>query len=104
MFSLKKKELTNEKILDALKTVIDPDLHRDIVSLGMVSDVAVLDAGKVKFKLTLTTPACPLKEKIEADCKAALMAVPGVTEIEIESTATVANQRLQPPAKRLCQV
>ena len=98
MFTIKKKELTNEKIIEALKQVMDPDLHRDIVSLGMVSDVKVLD-GKVSFKLTLTTPACPLKEKIEADCKEAINALPGVTEITIESTATVANQRVLPAGK-----
>ena len=99
MFGIKKKELTNEHVLEALKKVIDPDLHQDIVSLGMVSDIKILDGGKVHFKLTLTTPACPLKEKIEADCKQALTALPGVTEVTIESAATVANQRRQPSGK-----
>ena len=98
MFGIKKEVITKDQVLSALTKVIDPDLHQDIVSLGMVSDIKI-EKGKVYFKLTLTTPACPLKEKIESDCKDALNAIPGVTEIEMESTANVANQRKQPQGK-----
>ena len=98
MFGLKKQGITKEQVLEALSKVMDPDLHQDIVSLGMISDIKI-EKGKVYFKLTLTTPACPLKEKIESDCKAALNTIPGVTEIEMESTANVANQRRQPQGK-----
>ena len=98
MFGIKKELITKEQVMLALATVIDPDLHQDIVSLGMISDVKI-EKGKVFFKLTLTTPACPLKEKIESDCKDALNAIPGVTDIEMESTANVANQRKQPQGK-----
>ncbi len=91
-------EITQNQVLTALSKVMDPDLHQDIVSLGMVSEIKI-EAGKVHFKLTLTTPACPLKEKIESDCKEAINKIPGVTEVQIESAANVANQRRQPQGK-----
>ncbi len=56
-----------EQILDALRHVDDPDIKKDLVSLGMISDIEFA-AGSVRFRLTLTTPACPLKEKIKNDC------------------------------------
>ena len=98
MTTTKEQEITQIQVMNALSKVMDPDLHQDIVSLGMVSEVKI-ENGKVRFKLTLTTPACPLKEKIEADCKEALHTIPGVTEIEIESAANVANQRKLPQGK-----
>ncbi|HEX2928685.1 MAG TPA: iron-sulfur cluster assembly protein, partial [Candidatus Binatia bacterium] len=52
------ENLTEERILDALRRVQDPELHRDIVSLGMVKNLAIAD-GKVSFTVELTTPACP---------------------------------------------
>ena len=55
-------------MLAALGTVHDPDLHRDLVTLGMIEDVAV-EGGKVGFTLVLTTSACPLKAQIEDDCR-----------------------------------
>ena len=54
-----------EKIIDALKTVKDPDLHKDIVSLGFVKNMELV-GGKVKFDVELTTPACPVKEQLKA--------------------------------------
>jgi ATP-binding protein involved in chromosome partitioning len=71
---------------------MDPDLHQDIVSLGMISDIKV-EGDQVHFKLTLTTPACPVKEKIEEECKAVVAALPGVADVHMESTAAVAGQR-----------
>jgi ATP-binding protein involved in chromosome partitioning len=98
MFGVKKEELTVEKVKAALSTVMDPDLHQDIVSLGMISDIKI-NSGKVHFKLTLTTPACPVKEKIETECKEAVQALPGVKEVEMVSDAAVANQRKSPGGK-----
>jgi ATP-binding protein involved in chromosome partitioning len=85
-------KLTAEQVIEALKQVMDPDLHQDIVSLGMISDVKVT-LPKVYFKLTLTTPACPVKEKIEQECKEIVGSLPGVTEVELESGAAVATSR-----------
>ncbi len=58
---------TKELIINALSKVIDPDLHKDLVSLGMIEDIQI-DGNEIKFKLILTTPACPLKEKLKKDC------------------------------------
>jgi len=84
--------VTQEKVLEALGKVQDPELHRDIVSLGMVKDLGVTD-GHVRFTVELTTPACPLRETIETDCKKALAAVPGITGLEINFGAQVRGSK-----------
>lgn len=85
----KKNKITQEQVLAALSKVMDPDLHMDIVSLGMISEIKI-NGGKVAFKLTLTTPACPVKEKIEQESRDVVKAIPGVEDVEMESTAAVA--------------
>ncbi len=84
--------LTEERILDALRGVQDPEIHRDIVSLGMVKNLAV-DHGQVTFTVELTTPACPLRETIEHDCKQALAQVPGVNGLAISFGAQVRGSK-----------
>jgi len=86
------EELTESRILQALSTVQDPELHRDIVSLGMVKELAV-DHGKVSFMVELTTPACPLRETIETDCKKALNQISGITGLEIRFGAQVRGSK-----------
>ncbi len=77
----------NEKdILNALRQVQDPDLHKDLVSLGMIKDVKV-EGGDVSFTVELTTPACPMKSKIENDCREAVSQVSGVNNIHIHMSA-----------------
>lgn len=66
-----KNMITAAQVLAALRHVQDPDLHQDLVSLGMIQDIAV-DGLKVAFTVVLTTPACPMKEKIKQDCIAAV--------------------------------
>src|SRR5262245_28179447 len=90
--------IRNEDILKALSTVQDPDLHRDLVSLGMIEDV-VIDGGKVSFTVVLTTAACPLKAEIEADCRAAVQAIPGVTEVAIHTISRMRKPK-DPTADR----
>ena len=87
-----------EDIMKALATVQDPDLHRDLVTLGMIEEVSV-DAGNVRFRLVLTTSACPLKAEIEADCRRAVGSVPGVREVAIETTSRVRKSK-DPSAER----
>ncbi len=77
-----------QAVLSALGAVQDPELHRDIVSLGMVRELAV-EGGRVSFELVLTTPACPLRETIDRDVRAALAGVPGIDEIELRWGAEV---------------
>lgn len=87
--------VTTDAVLAALKKVQDPELHRDIVSLGMVKDLSVSD-GKVAFTVELTTPACPLRETIESDCRRALAAVPGVQGVQISFGAQVRGSKVGP--------
>ncbi len=79
---------TAEAVMAALARVQDPELHRDIVSLNMVRDLTI-EAGRVAFELVLTTPACPLRETIDKDVRAALATVPGVDQIDINWGAEV---------------
>src|SRR5919204_193907 len=75
-------------VLDALKVVKDPDLQRDIVTLGFVKDLAI-DGGKVTFTIELTTPACPVKDQMRDQAIAVVRAVPGVTDVQVAMTANV---------------
>src|SRR4051794_19369855 len=81
-----------EEVLKALRTVHDPDLKRDLVSLNMIKDLSVQD-GNASFRVVLTTPACPLKAKIEADCRNAVSAIPGIRNITIKIDAEVQPKR-----------
>jgi ATP-binding protein involved in chromosome partitioning len=73
MFGKKTPALTERDVLEALKGVKDPDLHRDLVDLGMIKDIRIGD-DRVTLTVNLTTPACPLKAKIESDVREALTA------------------------------
>lgn len=86
-----KKKVSEQDVMAVLSKVIDPDLHVDVVTLGMISEVKI-SGPKVSFKLTLTTPACPVKEKIEQECRERVLALPGIEEVEMESTASVASK------------
>lgn len=72
----------------ALSTVNDPELHRDLVSLGMVERAELVE-GVAEVKINLTTPACPLKDKIESDIREALLEVPGVQKVQVTFGAMV---------------
>ncbi|MEI6594686.1 MAG: Mrp/NBP35 family ATP-binding protein [Bacteroidota bacterium] len=86
--------VTEELILKALSTVIEPDLHKDLVTLKMIKDIEIVE-NKVSFKVVLTTPACPLKEKIENDCIDAIhQMVSGELEVKVEMTSNVTTNRL----------
>ena len=80
--------MTPEIVLDALKGVMDPDLRRDIVSLGFIKNLA-LDGGRVSFAIELTTPACPVKDLMKAQAEELVRALAGVTEVDITMTAQV---------------
>lgn len=76
-------------VLDALRQVRDPDLGRDIVALGFVKRLAIEPSGRVSFAIELTTPACPVKDQMREQARAAVMAVAGVTDVAVEMTAAV---------------
>jgi len=75
-------------VLDALKAVKDPDLHRDIVALGFVKGLRI-DGGRVAFTIELTTPACPVKDQMRDQARAAVMQLPGVSAVDVQMTASV---------------
>ncbi len=86
--------LTREAVMEALKTVNDPELHRDLVSLGMVKQVQV-EAGVARVEIQLTTPACPLKDVIGGDVRKALATIPGFEDVIIDFTANVAGRAME---------
>jgi ATP-binding protein involved in chromosome partitioning len=86
-------EITAKDILQALSHVDDPDLHKDIVTLGMVKDIDI-DGKKVAFTVELTTPACPMKEMIERACNNAVRHfIKEVEEVKIKMSSRVTTQR-----------
>lgn len=80
--------LSETDVLNALRSVIDPDLRKDIVSLGFVKNVTI-ENGAVSLEIQLTTPACPVKEELKAQAENAVSGLSGVTSVAIEMTAKV---------------
>jgi ATP-binding protein involved in chromosome partitioning len=86
--------ITRETVLKALSTVLDPDLKKDLVTLKMIEDIDI-NGNSVSFTVVLTTPACPLKEKIESDCRDALNKQFGQeVQVKINMSARVLSNRL----------
>ncbi len=84
--------VTSDQILEALKVVQDPDLHRDIVSLGFVKNVKI-DGDHVGFDVVLTTPACPVRGTLHDAARDAVLALPGVKHVDVNMTFSVASTR-----------
>lgn len=89
-------DITEQQVLSALTAVNDPDLHRDIVSLGFVKDIRIA-GGAVAFKVELTTPACPVKDALRDQAIAVVRAIPGVTQVDVEMTAQVRGEQRTGP-------
>jgi len=81
-------EITRDAVLTALGTVEEPELHQDLVTLNMIHNLEIEDHS-VKFDIVLTTPACPLKGKIEADARRAVLGIPGVKNVIVKLDANV---------------
>ena len=84
--------ITVEQVQDALTGVMDPELGRSIVELGMVRNLRV-EGGRVSFDLALTTLACPLKDKIVAEARAAVLNLDGVEAVTVNLTEMTAEER-----------
>jgi len=84
--------VTKEQVLDALKSVIDPELHQNIVDLGMVRDVAV-EGSNVKVVIALTVPNCPLQDQIAGDAAKAVEALDADLKINIVLTAMTDEEK-----------
>jgi len=84
---------STEDVINALRHVNDPDLHKDLVTLNMISNIEV-SGNKVSFKVTLTTPACPLKEKIKKDCVEAIhQYLSKDVDVQVDMDANVTSLR-----------
>ena len=81
-----------QEVLEALKQVEDPDLHRDIVALGFVQDLKV-DNSSVSLRIVLTTPACPVKAELKAQAEEIILGLPGVTDVEVNMDAEVRSNQ-----------
>lgn len=83
--------VTVDQVLSSLKKVVDPELHKDIVSMGMIKDLVITD-DKLSFTLELTTPACPFNDDIEQDVRTAISSI-GVKDLDLRITARVMEGR-----------
>jgi ATP-binding protein involved in chromosome partitioning len=84
--------ITEQAVLDSLSQIIDPDLRKDIVTLGFVRDLKI-DGGDVSFRIVLTTPACPVKEEMEGMAREFVRVLPGVTNVNVTMDAEVPQGR-----------
>ncbi len=81
--------VSQESVLQALRGIQDPDLGKDIVTLGFVKDMTI-QGGDVAFRIELTTPACPVKEQFRSEAEALVSRVPGVSSVKVKMDAQVA--------------
>src|SRR5215210_6561585 len=85
-------QISEQTVLDQLKNIIDPDLRKDIVTLGFVKDLEI-SGGEVSFRIVLTTPACPVKEAFETEAKQLVGAIEGVERVKVVMDAEVPKGR-----------
>ena len=85
-------QISEQNVLDALRQIKDPDLHKDIVTLGFIKDLKI-EGGAVSFRIVLTTPACPVKEEMESAAREFVGALPGVTSVNVTMDAEVPKGR-----------
>lgn len=86
--------VTEAQVLDALRGIEDPDLHRDIVSLGFVKNLKIED-DQVSFDIDLTTPACPVRDQMDAQARQLVGGLPGVRSVKTHITSTARGYGLQ---------
>lgn len=85
-------QISEAAVLDALKAIIDPDLKKDIVTLGFIHNLEI-SGGNVAFTIMLTTPACPVKEQMEAQATEIVRGLEGVTSVNVKMDAEVPQGR-----------
>ncbi|HEX6732352.1 MAG TPA: iron-sulfur cluster assembly protein, partial [Pyrinomonadaceae bacterium] len=85
-------QLNEQLILDSLSQIKDPDLHKDIVTLGFVRDIKI-NGGDISFRIVLTTPACPVKAEMESAAREIVGGLPGVTSVDVKMDAEVPKGR-----------
>ena len=85
-------QVSEQSVLDALRQIKDPDLHKDIVTLGFIKDLKI-DGGSVSFRIVLTTPACPVRDQMESAARELVGALPGVQSVKVTMDAEVPKGR-----------
>ncbi len=90
--------VSEEQVLDALSNVQDPDLGKDIVSLGFVRDLRIC-GGQVAFTINLTTPACPVKDKMKNEADEHVRSIPGVEQVSIDMDADTQGRTIEGGSK-----
>lgn len=92
------------EVLDSMRHIMDPDLGRDIVSLGFIKNLAITDAGHVSFVVELTTPACPVKEHFRSSCIQSVSRLPWVTQVDVTMSAAPRSNPLVNQSRGLANV
>src|SRR5437879_10010980 len=87
---------SSHQVLEVLGRIKDPDLGRDVVSLGMIKELDVSPQGKVRFTFELTTPACPVRDRFKSQAQDAVSELAGVTSVEVRMAANVRQSFLRP--------
>jgi len=95
--------ISEATVLDSMRHIIDPDLGKDIVSLGFIKDLKI-DESAVAFTVELTTPACPVKDQFRQQCEAAVSQLPGVKRVEVNMSAMAPQERSGPKIDTLVNV
>ncbi|MGA0819964.1 MAG: metal-sulfur cluster assembly factor, partial [Ilumatobacteraceae bacterium] len=85
--------LTREQVVDALRPVEDPELHRSIVDIGMLRDVTIESDGTVGILVALTVAGCPLRNEISNRVNGAVTPLPGVTRVNLDFTVMTDDER-----------
>src|SRR3984893_6719020 len=87
---------SSQQVLEVLGHIQDPDLGRDVVSLGMIKELEVSPQGKVSFTFELTTPACPVRDRFKSQAHDPVGDSPGVTAVEVRMPANVRPAFMRP--------
>ena len=85
-------QISESVVLESLKQIIDPDLKKDIVTLGFIHNLEITE-GNVSFTIMLTTPACPVKEQMEAQAFEIVSGLEGVSSVSVKMDAEVPQGR-----------
>src|SRR2546421_10872501 len=85
-------QLNENVVLDTLRQIKDPDLHKDIVTLGFIKDLKI-DDGNVSFRIVLTTPACPVRDEMEGAARELVSSIDGVRSVNVKMDAEVPKGR-----------
>jgi len=98
------KSLTQDNVLEALRTVRDPDLHKDIVALNFVKEIKI-NGSDLHFTIELTTPSCPVRDELKAESEKAIRsAISSVGAVDITMTSNVTSRQLTQPGPLLTGV